>query len=552
MRKVAVYARVSTEEQARVEEGSVKNQVETLTKYLEAENMKSTARWGTLVDVYKDEGFSAKSLNRPELKRLLLDISKGRVNTVLLTEISRMSRSVRDWIDLRAFFDEHKAAFIATRQHFDTSNAMGRAMLNFAIEFAQLEREMTVERVKASYHARASRGLWPGAPVPYGLDLTERPGHLQVNAAKQIIADEILDILNNRAGYVTKAVELIREMGYTREGGKAWDENALIRWVRSRALIGELEMNEKNKGQDESTLPESERYKIVPAVWGPVVDKEAWLRANNLLDRNYKMLKVPLWKYNEFLLTGLIRCPNGVHLTGASGHGRSGEKYSYYRHQRKCDCHVTSILGDEVEKVVIRKLKAIAVSEDVVRELTAKANDDFKKAQPNYRDALVSAKRRREGVITQLDRVTDEILAAPSSDERTVWRDKSQRLQVEKEQIDREIQTLEKARHGTDTSSIEAESVLQALRRFSDEFDGLPFAARRGLVSSLLECVQVERDEVVLNLKSPTLKWQKKSPVHALSSRESGDNFLDDRSKWGARVESNHRPSPSEGDTLSS
>lgn len=161
------------------------------------------------------------------------------------------------------------------------------------------------------------------------------------------------------------------------------------------------------------------------------------------------MLKVPQWKYNEFLLTGLIRCPKGVALAGASGHGRSGDKYSYYRHQRKCSCHVTSIPGDDIEKVVIRKLKEAAASEDVVRHLVEKANADFKKAQPDYREEIVSARRRLEGVVSQLDRVTDEILAAQSAANRKLWTDKSHRLQTEKEQIDRELQTLEKARLGT-------------------------------------------------------------------------------------------------------
>lgn len=532
MRKVAIYCRVSTEEQARVEEGSIKNQAEILSKYIDAENMKE-GKWGTLVDIYKDEGYSAKSLNRPELKRLLLDISKRRVNTVLLTEISRMSRSVRDWIDLRTFFSEHDATFIATRQKFDTSTAMGRAMLDFAIQFSQLEREMTVERVKASYHARVSRGLWPGGPIPYGLDKTERPGHLHVNAAKQIIANEILDILTERAGYVAKALELIREAGYTREGGVAWDENSLCRWVRNRALIGELEINEKSRGRDETNLPEAERFKIVPAVWGPIVDRKKWERANALLDRNYKMLKLPQWKHNEFLLTGMIRCPKGVMLTGASGHGRSGDKYPYYRHQRKCSCHFASIPAEDLEKVVLRKIREVAASEEVVRGLIARANEDFKKTQPNFREATLTAKRRLEGLATQLDKVTNEILAAPSPEDKRVWTDKAHRLQAEKDGVERELQALEKNRGEASDGMLEEETVVKALARFREEFDTLPFPARQSLITSLLHSVDVEKDELVLNLKNPGFRWQKKAPVHALLGCESGDQNLDERSKWG-------------------
>ncbi len=118
MRKIAIYPRVSTEEQAKVEEGSIKNQIEALQKYIQGENLKHDGKWGTLVEIYPDEGYSAKSLQRPGIKKLLLDIYRRLIDTVVITEISRLSRSVEDWIHLRKFFEEHGASFIAARQKF--------------------------------------------------------------------------------------------------------------------------------------------------------------------------------------------------------------------------------------------------------------------------------------------------------------------------------------------------------------------------------------------------------------------------------------------------
>ena len=341
-----------------------------------------------------------------------------------------------------------------------------------------------------------------------------------------------------------KALELIREAGYTREGGTPWDENSLCRWVRSRALIGELEINEKNRGRDETNLPDPERYKVVPAVWPPIIERDRWDRANALLDRNYKMLKVPQWKHNEFLLTGMIRCPKGVLLTGASGHGRSGEKYPYYRHQRKCACHFASLPADDLDRVVIRKLKEVAASEEVVRGLIARANADFKKAQPDYREAVLATKRRIEGISAQLDKVTDEILASVSSEEKRVWSGKAQRLQAEKDRVAQEMQVLGKDRDGAQDRMLDESAVVAALARFRDEFDGLPFPARQGLVVSLLDSVNVEKDEIVLNLKNPGFRWQKKAPVHALLGRESGDQNLDHRIKWGGARRSHPQNGP--------
>jgi site-specific DNA recombinase len=332
MRKVAIYPRVSTEEQARVEEGSIKNQIDSLEKYIQGENIKHDGKWGLLVGIYADEGYSAKSLQRPGIKRMLLDIYRKAIDTVLITEISRLSRSVEDWIHLRKFFEEHGASFIATRQNFDTSTAMGRAMLSFAIEFSQLERELTAERVKASYVARAGRGLWTGGAIPFGLEKGEKKGYLIVNPAKQIIVHEIFNTIIHKARDMASAVHMVNKAGYIRENGKPWDLKSLPTWIRNPALIGEMHMNRETKNEPQENKPEGDRFKVVAAVWEPVIEKEIWITANRILDERYGALKVGNWKHHHFFLSKLLLCPEGKKLTGASATSGNGSKFVHYRH----------------------------------------------------------------------------------------------------------------------------------------------------------------------------------------------------------------------------
>jgi hypothetical protein len=113
----------------------------------------------------------------------------------------------------------------------------------------------------------------------------------------------------------------------------------------------------------------------------------------------------------------------------------------------------------------------------MIEALSAKANEDFKRAQPNYRESLLAAKRRLNGPVSQLDRVTDAILLAPLPEDRRVWTEKCRRLQTEQDQVEQEIQVLEKNRYNADTGMIEAKTVQEALGRFLDGFDALPFAA---------------------------------------------------------------------------
>src|SRR6185437_13145544 len=158
MKYIALYIRVSTEEQARVQDGSLVSQRKRLEEYVDGQNRRDPD-WGKIIDVYVDEGRSAKDMNRPEFQRLLADVRSGRVNLILASELSRMSRSIRDFCDIWDLFKKHNTNFITLREQFDTTTAAGEMMVVNLINFAQVERKQTAERITANFKSRAERGL---------------------------------------------------------------------------------------------------------------------------------------------------------------------------------------------------------------------------------------------------------------------------------------------------------------------------------------------------------------------------------------------------------
>lgn len=539
MRRVGIYARVSTDEQARVEEGSLKNQVETLRRYVDGENLKHIGKWGTVIDVYVDDGYSAKDLNRPQVRRLISDIQKGVIDTVLITEISRLSRCVSNWIDLRRFFAENNAAFIASRQNFDTSTAMGRAMLNFAIEFAQLEREMTAERVKASCLSRAERGLWTGGPPPYGLDLG-KSGHLVVNEAKKVIADEIVDILLNKSGDVPKTIRFLKENNYKKDGNLDWDSSSFIRWIRNFALIGKREVNKGNKNIAQENLPEKERYKVVKSPWNALLDEEKWQRANERITENHCTRKVEQWTFWEYILTGLIECPNGHRLVADSSTGRGGTKRPRYRHSPKtnCDCHITTIPAGRIEPVVLDVLKKCVRRPEVVEQLVVKANEDQKKQQPDFDKAVFGTENRIKVIQRKIDKTTDAILEAEGND-KAMWNDKLRTLQAEKAAVENELASLKDERLRLKQEPLDAKQIVKALDQLVTNFDDLPYASKESLLKSVLDSVVVDKDEIRVNITNPgfSMSWDDGTGVNLNEMRSVQWNG------WLLGTGSNRRPS---------
>ena len=169
--KVAIYSRVSTEEQAR--EGlSVEAQIDKCKAFCQARDWE-------VFKIYKDAGYSAGSLNRPALELLLKDSQKKKFNIILVYKIDRFSRKLRDLIMVLDDLKEKNINFTSVTEQIDTTSAMGEAFFQIIGVFAQLERGMVKERVELSFDRK----------IKFGESLSRAPlGYTYQN--KKLVLDE--------------------------------------------------------------------------------------------------------------------------------------------------------------------------------------------------------------------------------------------------------------------------------------------------------------------------------------------------------------------------
>ena len=147
---VAIYVRVSTEEQAK--EGlSIDAQIDKCRAYC-------TARGWDIFKLYKDAGFSAGSMNRPALELLLRDAQESKFNIILVYKIDRFSRKLKDLITILEELKEKGINFTSVTEQIDTTSAMGEAFFQIIGVFAQLERGMVKERVELAFDRKISIG----------------------------------------------------------------------------------------------------------------------------------------------------------------------------------------------------------------------------------------------------------------------------------------------------------------------------------------------------------------------------------------------------------
>lgn len=285
IRKVAIYARVSTTNQA--EEGySIDGQIDSLEKYCEAMG------WD-VYNKYIDAGFSGGSLKRPEMANLINDVKKGLFDTVLVYKLDRLSRNVRDTLYLiKDVFNINKINFVSIQENIDTSSAMGTLFLTLLSAIAEFEREQIKERMQLGKLGRAKAGksmMW--GRTSYGYDYQKETGSLIINPAQSLVVKYIFErYLDGRS--ITKLRDDLNER-YPKE--ISWNYRAVRGILSNPVYCG----YNQYKGQ------------LFPGEHEPIISEDVYKRTQEELkirQRTAAEKTNPRPFQAKYMLSGLAQC----------------------------------------------------------------------------------------------------------------------------------------------------------------------------------------------------------------------------------------------------
>ena len=314
--RCAIYARKSSEEGLEQDFNSLQAQREACEAYIASQKHEG---WIALPTFYDDGGVSGATLQRPALQRLLADVEAGRIDTIVVYKVDRLTRTLSDFARLVEIFDRKDVSFVSVTQQFNTTTSMGRLTLNVLLSFAQFEREVTGERIRDKIAASKRKGMWMGGNPPLGYDVKDKK--LIVNEAE---AETVRSIFRQY-----RKIESVRELrdrlaaeGVTSKrrvrrdgsivGGKPINRGALYHLLHNRLYRGEMVHKDKAyPGQHEAIVDE--------ALWEEV---QATLAANTNGERREGTRQ-------PSLLTGLAVDEQGEGLS-ASHAVKKGRRYRYY------------------------------------------------------------------------------------------------------------------------------------------------------------------------------------------------------------------------------
>ena len=147
MKQTAVYMRVSTLDQ----ESGIQSQEKALKDYIISHNVQGV-KW------YRDR-LSGATTNRPAFKKLQADIFAGKVDTVLSWKLDRLSRSMRDGINILCEWISRDIRVVAISQQLDFSGPIGQMIAGVLFAIGQMELENLRENTKRGLAAARARGV---------------------------------------------------------------------------------------------------------------------------------------------------------------------------------------------------------------------------------------------------------------------------------------------------------------------------------------------------------------------------------------------------------
>ena len=270
--KVAIYIRVSTHYQ--IDKDSLPLQRNDLVNYCEF--ILNTKEY----EVFEDAGYSGKNTERPAYQNMMRRIRKGEFSHVLVWKIDRISRNLLDFCDMYEEIKKYNCTFVSKNEQFDTSSAMGEAMLKIILVFAELERKLTGERVTAIMMDRATKGLWNGAPVPLGYDWSKENKFPTINKEEAETIKFIFNTYKEKRSTLSVLVELQKNNIRTKKGRK---------WTTK--TIGDIIKNPFYKG--------TYRYNYRTSARGKMKDKKDWIIVD---DNHLGIISKELWdECNEII-----------------------------------------------------------------------------------------------------------------------------------------------------------------------------------------------------------------------------------------------------------
>ncbi|MGE0267868.1 MAG: recombinase family protein [Candidatus Omnitrophota bacterium] len=491
-----IYTRCSTDEQAMGDFTTLDAQAHHCKNMLDAFGHEFS-EFGNK-GIINDDGYSAKDLNRPGIKKILESINsnKREFDGIIFFRLDRLTRNPRDLYAMIDLFNEHDVDFVSVRENLDSSTAIGRVVIGILGLLSAFERELTGERVKAAFIARARQGMRTGGKAPIGYKIIpDGPPLPNGKQPTRIILDEtmaphikvIWEMAANNKSQAEIAHELMSRKVFT-ANKIPWRRQGIAHIIKNPFYKGYIHYSgETHRGKHQ-----------------PLVEEKMWEKANKLMSA-----KTPgrrFWKNKdgyEHLLSGLMKCGKcNSSLVGVGYKGHTGKKFYYYecgRSRQGLGCSYKRISAPDFDKAILSYFKRASDDQEVITRAIGTAIHEseikFEKVEEKLHEKRIRFNTLRHEVENLLN-----LAAKNSIPQGLTFKNKLTSMENEIQTLDDEIKNLEKERKTAQISAHSGQHVHENIKTALKHLDGVPPAVQKNLLRALIQNIIVYEDKIIMNV----------------------------------------------------
>lgn len=497
---IAVYVRVSTEEQAK-RGYSISDQLRECRKRA---GEKALAE-------YVDEGISGEVLDRPALTRLRQEIREGRVETVICLDPDRLSRKLMNQLILSEEIEKKARLVFVNGEYQNTPE--GKLFYQMRGAISEFEKAKINERMSRGRREKARHGKVVRDYRIYGYDYDRSRGNMVINPCEAAVVQMVFHLFTGRMDGVEGINGIARFLTAqripTKRGAEVWHRQVVRQMLMNTVYIGEFYQNRWNtegmlgnkfRPQEEQvrmTQRPQEDWIMVPCPL--IVDREEFQQAQELLVQSRRR-----WagrNNGNYLLGGLLRCSLcGNTLTGATAKywgkpvrmytdrkSTAGAKHKGCGMQLQADA-LETLVWQEVCRYLQEYAKIDAVEflqESAVRETPEQP------VQQVYQKQLGELHRKRRNLICF---VMDQGIQLQGEGGQEITR-QLENLTAEEADLKSRLEAAEAGCIHREAYSGYMPDFLQAIRASLNE-DTLEFEGRKALIRRLVDTIYVDREHV--------------------------------------------------------
>lgn len=321
---VGLYPRVSTEDQSKFGH-SLDEQEERLKDLCKFKRY-------NIYKIYREEGVSAKNMDRPKFQEMLEDVRQGKINKIVVFKLDRLTRSIKDLEEICTFLEEYNCSLESMCEDINTATANGKFFVRMLTLLAQLEIEKTSERTKIGMIGAAKKGHFSGKP-PIGY----------IRKDKKFVIDEIQANVIRRIYRMyldgLSVCSICKTLNKENVFNRKWRTTCIDYILSNKVYIGNMEYGKTLNGE----------IQIIEDVIPPIIDKTTFECVQKRKEKNLKNYHRKL----TYIFMQKIRCPkcNKI-IGGSSSTSKNKTKHSYYL----CANCKTRINEKKIEKSLIKFL----------------------------------------------------------------------------------------------------------------------------------------------------------------------------------------------------